>query len=241
LTTGRLFKGAVGDATVTFDGGILQATRDEADFLFGFSAGDVTIDAGGVFIDSNGYDIGIGSALGGIGSLTKMGAGTLTLTGANTYTGGTAIDDGTLQIGDGGTTGSIKGDVTNNAALIFNRSNLMLYQGNISGTGTVEKKGADWLILIGANTYTGGTTISEGTLQIGDGSTLGSIVGDVTNNAALVFARSDAITYGGVISGTGTLQKSSVGTLTLTGANTYTGGTTISEGTLQIGRGGTSG
>src|SRR5690606_35927896 len=193
LTTGRLFKGAVGDATVTFGGGILQATRDEADFLFGFSAGDVTIDAGGVFIDSNGYDIGIGSALGGIGSLTKMGAGTLTLTGANTYTGGTAIDDGTLQIGDGGTTGSIKGDVTNNAALIFNRSNLMLYQGNISGTGTVEKKGADWLILIGANTYTGGTTISEGTLQIGDGSTLGSIVGDVTNNAALVFTRSDAL------------------------------------------------
>src|SRR5690606_38142571 len=155
--------------------------------------------------------------------------------------GGTTISEGTLQIGDGGTTGSIKGDVTNNAALIFDRSNSMLYRGDISGTGTVEKNSADMLIMIGANTYTGGSTIAEGTLQIGDGSTLGSIDGDVTNNAALVFARSDAITYGGVISGTGTLQKSSVGTLTLTGANTYTGGTTISEGTLQIGDGGTSG
>ena len=56
-----------------------------------------------------------------------------------------------------------------------------------------------------------------------------------------MFNRSDALTYGGVISGTGSLTKSGTGTLTLTGDNTYTGGTTISAGTLQIGNGGTTG
>ena len=85
------------------------------------------------------------------------------------------------------------------------------------------------------------TTISAGTLQIGNGGTTGSVAGDVVDNAALVFNRSDALTYGGVISGTGSLTKSGTGTLTLTGDNTYTGGTTISAGTLQIGNGGTTG
>src|SRR5690606_25763677 len=53
LSAGQLAEGD-GDGTVTFDGGILQATRDETAFLSGFDVGDVTIDAGGAFIDSNG-------------------------------------------------------------------------------------------------------------------------------------------------------------------------------------------
>ena len=59
------------------------------------------------------------------------------------------------------------------------------------------------LILTGANTYTGGTTISAGTLQIGNGGTTGSIAGNVIDNAALAFNRTDSVTFGGVISGTG--------------------------------------
>ena len=55
----------------------------------------------------------------------------------------------------------------------------------------------------------------------------------VVDNAALIFNRSDALTYAGVISGTGSLTKSGGGTLTLTGASTYAGGTTITAGTLQ--------
>ena len=69
-------------------------------------------------------------------ALIKAGTGTLTLTGANAYTNGTTISAGTLQIGNGAT-GSIVGDITDNAALIFNRTGTLSYGGAISGSGTV--------------------------------------------------------------------------------------------------------
>ena len=75
----------------------------------------------------------------------------------------------------------------------------------ISGTGSLTQLGGGTLTLTGANTYTGGTTISAGTLQIGNGGTTGSIVGNLTDNTALAFDRSDAVTFGGVISGSGSL------------------------------------
>ena len=102
-------------------------------------------------------------------------------------------------------------------------------------TGALTKAGAGTLTLTGANLYTGGTTISAGTLQLGDGSALnGSVSGNITDNAALVFANPNAQSYGGVISGNGTLSKVGAGTLTLTGTNTYSGGTTVSGGCLLI-------
>ena len=177
----------------------------------------------------------------GSGSLTKAGAGTLTLTGAATHSGGTTVSGGTLQIGNGGTTGSITGSIVDNAALTFNRSDDVTFAGGISGSGSLTKAGAGTLTLTGTNSYSGGTTISAGTLQIGNGGTSGSIAGDIVDNAALTFNRSDAVTYGGAISGTGSLTKTGAGKLTLTGAATHTGGTTIVSGILQIGDGGTSG
>lgn len=74
------------------------------------------------------------------------------------------------------------------------------------------------------NTYSGGTTISAGTLQIGNGGTTGKITGDVTDNGALVFSRSDAYTFGGLISGTGSLRQGGTGELSIT--SPYSGGTT---------------
>ena len=89
--------------------------------------------------------------------------------------------------------------------------------GVISGTGTLTKSGAGTLILTGENTFGGGTTISAGTLQIGNGGTTGSISGNMIDNGVFVFDRSDALTYAGNISGTGSLVKNGAGTLTLTG------------------------
>ncbi|HEY9511173.1 MAG TPA: autotransporter domain-containing protein [Rhodanobacter sp.] len=190
---------------------------------------------------SSGYRTTIHSMLDGDTTLVKADAGTLVLTGANTYTGGTTINGGALQIGNGGTTGSITGNVIDNGALVFNRSDSVTFNGSVSGSGSLEQAGTGSLILTSANAYIGGTTISSGTLRIGNGGTTGSIIGDVINNGSLVFNQSDDLTFNGIISGSGSLAQAGTGSLILTGANTYTGDTTIGGGTLQIGNGGTTG
>lgn len=170
----------------------------------------------------------------GTGSLIKSGAGVLTFTGDVTPIGGTTVTGGTLRIGNGLTTGSITGNVTNNASLIFFRSNDHFFGGNISGSGTLTKLAAGELTLTGNNTHVGGTTVSLGTLRIGNGGTTGSISGNIVNNAALIFNRSNNSTFAGAISGSGTLTKSGAGTLTFTGDHTYGGETLVEGGTLRI-------
>jgi outer membrane autotransporter protein len=220
--------------TLAFDGGTLENTGTFA------TARNVFLNAGGGTFRTD-ANLEVAGTISGAGSLTKTGAARLTLTGSNTYAGGTTIDAGILQIGSGGTTGSIAGNVTNNGTLAFNRSGDLSYGGIISGTGALNKQGSGRLVLTGQNTYTGGTVIDAGNLQIGNGGTTGSIVGNVDNNGLLVFNRSDDMSYGGVISGSGLLTKDGGGRLILTGENTYTGNTTVSAGTLQIGNGGTTG
>lgn len=181
------------------------------------------------------------SLISGAGAVNQTGSGTTILTAANSYTGGTTITAGALQLGNGGASGSIVGDVTNDGSLIFDRSDDVAFGGVVSGSGTVEQAGLGTTILTATNTYTGGTTISAGTLQIGDGGTIGSIVGDVANDGTLIFDRSDDVTFAGVISGSGTVEQAGAGTTILTGDSDYSGGTTISSGILQLGDGGTSG
>ncbi len=158
--------------------------------------------------------------------------GAIILTGDSTYTGGTTINTGaTLQLGNGGTTGSIVGDIDDEGALVANRTGSLILASNITGAGSLTQAGAGTVILAGTDSYTGGTTIDAGaTLQIGNGGTTGSIVGDITDNGSLVANRSDATTYSGTISGTGSLTQSGTGTLTLTAANSYSGTTTIGTG-----------
>ena len=72
-------------------------------------------------------------------------------------------------------------------------------------------------------------------MQIGNGGTTGSVLGNITNNAALIFKRSDAVTFGNVISGSGAISKQGAGTLTLTAANTYAGGTGLDAGSIRLG------
>ena len=106
----------------------------------------------------------------------------------------------------------------------------------VSGSGSLVKIGTGMLTLWGTNTYSGGTTVGGGILQLGDGTALnGYVQGDITNNAALVFANPLGQAYGGVVSGSGGLTKTGAGTLTLTGLSTYGGNTAISNGTVQLG------
>ncbi|MEB0141276.1 autotransporter-associated beta strand repeat-containing protein, partial [Undibacterium sp. CCC2.1] len=159
------------------------------------------------------------------------------------YSGTTTINAGTLQVGAGSTAGTLgTGNVINNSSLAFNRSNSLNVANQISGTGNLLQNGIGTAILDGANTYSGTTTISAGTLQVGAGSTAGTLgTGTVINNSSLAFNRSDSLNVANQISGTGNLLQSGIGTAILTAANTYSGITTISAGTLQVGAGSTAG
>jgi autotransporter-associated beta strand protein len=179
---------------------------------------------------------------GGATSLAKGGAGLWILTGANTYSGGTTIAGGTLQIGAGGATGSPgTGNIVNNGALDFNRTG-SLTVGTISGSGSVTNDGTGTIILPGNNTYQGGTTINAGTLQIGSGGATGQVDASspIANNGTLIFNSTSDSTISGVISGTGQLIKRGSGLLKFIGNNTYTGGTTVDAGAqLQLTQGNT--
>jgi autotransporter-associated beta strand protein len=139
------------------------------------------------------------------------------------------------ELGDGGTTGSIVGDVTNSGALAFDRSDTMTFAGVISGAGAGSQIGSGTTILTADNPYTGGTTIAAGTLQLGNGGTTGSITGNVVDNGALAFDHNNAVTFPGLISGAGSVSQIGPGSTTLTAANTYSGGTLLTAGTLIAG------
>jgi autotransporter-associated beta strand protein len=184
--------------------------------------------------------------------------GWIVLAGTNSYTGGTFIAGGGVQLGDGINVGSgaITGNVvfTNTAGANFLTRTLIfmyadssvLFPGNITSVVTdssVANSGAlllltNKVILTGNNTYPGGTTISNSTsiLQVGNGGTTGSIgSGGVVNEGTLVFDRSDNITITNVIANgltPGAVVQIGSGAVTLTGANTYTGATTVSNGIL---------
>ena len=160
----------------------------------------------------------------GSGSLTKVGEGNVTLSGANTYSGGTTVSAGSLV----GTSSSLQGAITNNAAVTFDQAAYGTYAGIMSGSGSLSKLGAGNVTLGGANTYSGGTTVSGGSLA----GTSSSLQGTITNNAAVIFDQATVGTYAGIMSGSGSLTKSGAGNLTLSAANTYSGGTTVSAGAL---------
>jgi autotransporter-associated beta strand protein len=233
LITANVTKGS-GSGSLNFNGGTLQASGNSTTFMTGLTS--AAIQSGGGTINDSGYAITIGQAFSGNGALTKVGLGTTTLSGSNTYTGGTTISAGTLQVGSSSAFGT--GAVVNNSTLGYDSSSSFTVNNTISGTGSLQKAGTGTLTLTGNNSYSGASTISAGTLQIGTGGTSGMFgTGALTNNGTLAINRSDSLTLANAISGTGSLTKSANNTLTLTGNNTYSGGTTISAGTLQIGDG----
>lgn len=166
----------------------------------------------------------------GSGPLTKDGAGTVILTGTNSYTNGTVVVNGTLQ---GSTPASIQGNIllsTETSNVTFNQVTTGTFSGNISGAGSLTSIGTAMLILTNANSYTNGTTVTKGILQ-GNAS---SLQGNILNNAQVNFDQVGTGTYSGVMSGYGAFMKLNTGTVILTGANTYSGGTTVLMGNLSV-------
>ncbi|MGC1301318.1 MAG: autotransporter domain-containing protein [Caulobacteraceae bacterium] len=178
-----------------------------------------------------GYTAVIASVLTGASELAKTDLGTLVLTGANTYTGGTEIDGGALQLGNGGASGSITGNVTDNGVLAFDRSDSVTFGGVISGAGAVNQIGGGVTTLTGANTYTGSTTVSSGTL-IGSATSFGA--GAIVDNAALVIDQPTDASFANAIDGSGAFTKQGAGVLELTGTSGLTGATMVSAGTLTV-------
>ncbi|WP_147306461.1 autotransporter outer membrane beta-barrel domain-containing protein [Methylovirgula sp. 4M-Z18] len=226
--------GGAGSAQVNFNNGELTALASNSAFVAGFSGTELNIQSGGLTIDNAGYTVTATSPFSGVGALTSEGTGTLITTAANTYSGGTIIEAGTLQLGNGGTTGSILGNVTDNGTLAFDRSNLYTFTGVISGTGKLTQIGSGTTVLTAVSTYTGTTTVAAGTLalsatgaltgggatSVAAGATLGgygSVAGTVTNDGTIAVA--DAV---------GAFSGGAKGTFTING-------TLINDGLAQVG------
>ncbi|EIM5303400.1 fibronectin-binding autotransporter adhesin ShdA [Salmonella enterica subsp. enterica serovar Mokola] len=196
----------------TISGGTL--TVDHADSL---GSGD--IDNSGVLKVGEGE---LENTLFGSGSLVKTGTGELTLSGDNSYSGGTTITGGTLTADHADSLGS--GDIANSGVLQVGEGEL---KNTLSGSGSLVKTGTGELTLNGDNDYSGGTTISGGTLTADHADSLGT--GAIANSGVLQVGEGE---LENTLSGSGSLVKTGSGELTLSGDNDYSGGTIISDGTL---------
>ena len=237
--------------TYVFEGGTLNATTNTADdFTVNTTGGTgkIDVDTGFAAIFSGDFS--------GAGTSEKVNGGTLVLTGDHTQAGGWVVSGGILQIGNGGTLGSVSENIENNARVVFNRSDAVSYAGVISGSGSLTQSGTS-LTLTGMNTYTGETRIdsgatlalaiagsiaassgvvADGTFDI-SGTTVGAWIrtlsgnstGGVTLGARTLTLTNASTTFSGVISGSGVLTISG-GIQGLRGANTYTGETRIDSG-----------
>ena len=259
MTTSAL-PSAGASGTVSVSTGATLAVKTDASGVSGWTESQINSLLGNsTFTTGNiGFDVtGAGSftysqSIGGSHGLVKLGTGTLTLTGNNTYSGETSISVGTLQLGYYTTTGTLGlGAVKNNGALVLAHSNDVVIGNTISGTGSVTQQvfgggggiliPIGWVppvaILTGDNTYSGGTTINAYTaLQVGNGGTTGTLGTEGVGGAGnLSFNRSGVFTASNAISGSLSVTQKGSGTLILTGSSTYTGDTKISGGELLVG------
>ena len=216
---------AIGAPTgaITFSGGTL---RYNTAFTLAATR-PISITAAGGTIDTNGIVTTITQGVTGAGGLTVAGGGALVLAGANTYAGGTTVAAATrLQLGAGGSTGSILGNVANAGTLVFNRADTLAFDAVISGTGGVEQAGPGITVMRSASTYSGVTQVNAGTLRAG---------------AAGVFSPASAYTVaaGATLDAAGFNQTiaglDNAGLVTLRGAGV---GTTLTVVGNYIGRGG---
>ena len=227
---------SIGAGALTLDNGILQAGAN--DLIF---SNAVTLTSNGGTFDSNGNTLTWSGAISGEGELTKVGTGTLILTGANTYAGGTLLFAGTLGIGSNGALGAGAVSMQPGTTLQFEASGLTLpnrimlsadptidtgsntdtISGVISGPGSLNKIGSGTLILSGGNTYTGATDVQAGTLSV-----TGSLASTVTVESGASLGGTGAI--GGLVANSGATIAPGVlapyATLTVNGAASFAAG-----------------
>ncbi|HFD6147629.1 TPA: fibronectin-binding autotransporter adhesin ShdA [Salmonella enterica] len=186
--------------------------------------GTFTVDADSTFTVTSELDETTANSNWNGSKLTKQGDGTLILSNTGNDYGDTEIVGGILAAKDAASLGT--GDVTiaENATLALSQGTL---DNNVTGEGQIVKSGSDELIVTGDNNYSGGTTISGGTLTADHADSLGS--GDIDNSGVLQVGEGE---LENTLSGTGSLVKTGTGELTLSGDNSYSGGTTITGGTL---------
>ncbi|MDQ0305444.1 autotransporter-associated beta strand protein, partial [Ancylobacter polymorphus] len=233
------------------------------------SARDITLTGGGTVSTDTATTLTLSGVLTGDGGLTKTGAGTLILSGSNDYTDGTTVSAGTLQIGADSNLGDEEGDLTLNGATLATTATFasgrgvtlsgggtfstdsattLTLSGVLTGDGGLTKTGAGTLILSGTNDYTGGTTVSAGTLQVdgsvagaasvASGATLqgsGSLAGTVSvaDGGTLAGAQGSGLTLGGLVLAASSTVEVTLGASSAGGVFTVSGDVTL-DGTLNV-------
>ncbi|EDT7800096.1 fibronectin-binding autotransporter adhesin ShdA [Salmonella enterica subsp. enterica serovar Berkeley] len=186
--------------------------------------GTFTVDAGDTFTVTSELDETAATSNWDGKTLFKEGDGTLVLSNTANDFGNTDINGGTLIANDAAALGSGDVAIAENAKLELSQGTL---DNNVTGEGQIVKSGSDELIVTGDNNYSGGTTITDGTLTADHADSLGS--GDIDNSGVLQVGEGE---LENTLSGSGSLVKTGTGELTLNGDNSYSGGTTITGGTL---------
>ena len=235
---GTVTKDGIGTLTLSGSSGYTGLTTVSAGivsisnpFALGGAAGG-TVVANGAQLKLSGAGTGDALTLSGSGPDSK--GALYNAGGGNTVSGAISLGSAT-RINSDSSTLTLSGGITGAYDLTFGGAQSVTVSGVIgTSTGALTKDGTGTLILSNDNSYSGGTTITAGTLQIGAGSTAGSVLGNVVDNGALVFNRSDAYTFSGLISGSGTVTKEGAGTLTLVGTNTFTGAKSLSVGQINV-------
>jgi len=255
-----------GANTLTLYNGITQSATSAANTISSSGAGGVVLAQSQTWTNNDPTDaLNVSAPVSGNANLTTAGLGTIILSGSNTYTGSTTVSAGTLQLGSGGTGGSLNTgsaiSVASGATFAVNQSDTVT-QGTdfsnapITGAGSFTQAGSGTTVLNEANTYSGGTNINGGVLQVEDAGALGTAgtidfgggtlkytatnTEDYSNrianstSAISVDTNGQDVTYASSLaaSNTGGLTKTGEGTLELTGANLYTGNTSIDNGTF---------